>query len=79
LGWRHALERENDIPTKGDRIEQTNLGTRRAGVVWYADQLQVLVKWDDGRSSSLRIGRNGFRIGRNGFRIIEDVGQRKAS
>ena len=73
------MERENDIPTKGDRIEQTNLGTRRAGVVWYADQLQVLVKWDDGRSSSLRIGRNGFRIGRNGFRIIEDVGQRKAS
>ena len=66
------MERGNDIPTKGDRIEQTNLGIRRAGVVWYADQLQVLVKWDDGQSSSLRIGRNGFRI-------IEDVEQRKAS
>jgi hypothetical protein len=65
------VERGNDIPTKGDRIEQTDLGIRRAGVVWYADQLQVLVKWDDGRSSSLRIGRNGFRI-------IEDVEQRKA-
>jgi hypothetical protein len=66
------VERGNDIPTKGDRIEQTNLGIRRAGVVWYADQLQVLVKWDDGRSSSLRIGRDGFRI-------IEDVEQRKAA
>jgi hypothetical protein len=66
------VERGNDIPTKGDRIEQTNLGTRREGVVWYADQLQVLVKWDDGRSSSLRIGCNGFRI-------VEDVEQRKAS
>jgi hypothetical protein len=73
------VERGNDIPTKGDRIEQTALGIRRAGVVWYADQLQVLVKWDNGRSSSLRIGRNGFRIGRNGFRIIEDAEQRKAS
>jgi hypothetical protein len=73
------LERGNDIPTKGDRIEQTDLGIRRAGVVWYADQLQVLVKWDDGQSSSLRIGRNGFCIGRNRFRIIEDVEQRKAS
>jgi hypothetical protein len=66
------VERGNDIPKKGDRIEQTNLGIRRAGVVWYADQLQVLVEWDDGRSSSLRIGRDGFRI-------IEDVEQRKAS
>jgi hypothetical protein len=72
LGWRRGLERGHHIPTKGDRIEQTNLGIRRAGVVWYADQLQVLVEWDDGRSSSLRIGRDGFRI-------IEDVEQRKAS
>jgi len=72
------LERGNDIPTKGDRVEQT---IRRAGVVWYADQLQVLVKWDDGRSSSLRIGRDGLRIieDRDGFRIIEDAEQRKAS
>ena len=66
------MERGNDIPTKGDRIEQTDLGIRRAGVVWYADQLQVLVKWDDGRSSSLRIGRDCFRV-------IEDVELRKAS
>jgi hypothetical protein len=26
--------------------------------VHYADQLQVLVKWDDGSSSSLRVGRD---------------------
>jgi hypothetical protein len=29
-------------------------GIRRTGTVWYADQLQVLIKWDDGQSSSLR-------------------------
>jgi hypothetical protein len=44
------------IPSRGDRIEQTHLGVRRSGTVWYADQLQVLVKWDDGGSSSLRLG-----------------------
>jgi hypothetical protein len=27
-----------------------------ATAVWYADQLQVLVKWEDGKSSSLRLG-----------------------
>lgn len=28
----------------------------------YADELQVLVKWDDGQSSSLRMGRAHFKI-----------------
>ena len=32
------------------------------GDVFYADQLQVLVKWDDGRSESLRAGAQLFRI-----------------
>jgi hypothetical protein len=32
------------------------------GIVFYADQLQVLVKWDDGRSQSLRAGAQVFRI-----------------
>jgi len=32
------------------------------GTVSYADWLQVLVKWDDGSSSSLRVGRERFRI-----------------
>lgn len=48
------------LPDKGDRIEQRRTGVTRAGTVWYADQLQVLVKWDDGRTSSLRIGRDHF-------------------
>jgi hypothetical protein len=33
-----------------------------AGYVWYADQLQVLVKWDNGKSSSLRIGRDPYVV-----------------
>lgn len=50
------------IPSWGDRIEQTRLGVRRTGTVWYADQLQVLVRWDEGGSSSLRLGVDGIRI-----------------
>jgi len=44
------------IPSKGDRVEQRRMGVVRHGHVWYADQLQVLVKWEDGKSSSLRLG-----------------------
>jgi hypothetical protein len=50
------------IPSIGDQVEQTRAGVMRIGRVWYADQLQVLVKWDDGKSSSLRIGRHPFRV-----------------
>jgi hypothetical protein len=50
------------IPSRGDRIEQRQNGIRRIGYVWYSDQLQVLVKWQDGKSSSLRIGRDQFSI-----------------
>jgi hypothetical protein len=50
------------IPDKGDQVEQRRMGVSRVGVVWYADQLQVLVKWQDGKSSSLRIGRDQFSI-----------------
>jgi hypothetical protein len=50
------------IPNKGDQIEQHRSGVSRVGVVWYADQLQVLVKWQDGTSSSLRLGRDRFSI-----------------
>ena len=49
------------IPSKGDRVEMRHCGIRRAGTVWYADQLQVLVKWDDGGSSSLRRGSTQLR------------------
>jgi hypothetical protein len=44
------------IPSKGDRVEQHRTGVIRHGHVWYADQLQVLVKWEDGTSNSLRLG-----------------------
>jgi hypothetical protein len=50
------------IPSKGDQVEQRRLGISRIGYVWYSDQLQVLVKWQDGKSSSLRIGRDQFSI-----------------
>jgi len=46
----------NRIPSKGDQVEQRRTGTSRVGYVWYVDQLQVLVKWEDGKSSSLRPG-----------------------
>lgn len=45
------------IPAKGDRVEEWRTGIRRVGQVWYADELQVLVKWEDGRSSSLPLSR----------------------
>ena len=44
------------IPSKGDQVDQRHMGVIRHGHVWYADQLQVLVKWEDGKSSSLRLG-----------------------
>jgi hypothetical protein len=52
------------VPNKGDRIEllRPRLGIRLRGRVFYADQLQILVKWDDGRSESLRTGTQMFRI-----------------
>ena len=64
------MERSNDpgadayIPSKGERIElakrTTGVGAR--GTVFYADQLQILVKLDDGRSQSLRTDREAYRI-----------------
>jgi hypothetical protein len=50
------------IPSRGDQVEQRRMGISRIGYVWYSDQLQVLVKWQDGKSSSLRIGRDQFSI-----------------
>jgi hypothetical protein len=50
--------------SKGERIEllRPRLGIRVRGTVFYADELQILVKWDDGRSESLRPGVDDFRI-----------------
>jgi hypothetical protein len=50
------------VPCIGDRIEVVRAGVASRGRVFYADHLQVLVKFDDGRSASLRIGRDRFRI-----------------
>jgi len=50
------------IPSIGDRVKRRRNGVTLAGSVFYADRLQVLVKWDDGTSSSLRLGRDCFQI-----------------
>ena len=52
------------IPSKGDRIEllRTQTGVLVRGTVFYSDQLQILVRWDNGRSQSLRVGVDRFRI-----------------
>jgi hypothetical protein len=53
---------------KGDRIELIlpGRGEPVRGTVYYVDQLQTLVKWDDGRSESLRSD-SGDRL-----RIVDD-------
>jgi hypothetical protein len=59
-------EGNSPIPSKGDRIELlravTGVRVRLLGTVFYADHVQILVKWDDGRSQSLRPGVDHFRI-----------------
>jgi hypothetical protein len=71
----HAIDKHgwsNPIPRKGDRIELVlpRMGIRPRGTVFHVDQLQVLVKWDDGRSESLR-PRPADR-----FRVISDEPRR---
>lgn len=53
-----------DLPLKGDRIEllQPRAGVRIRGTVFYVDDVQILVKWDDGRSTSLRPGGDAYRV-----------------
>ena len=50
------------VPKIGDRVERRRAGVAQRGTVHYADELQILVKWDDGSSSSLRIGQTRLRI-----------------
>ena len=52
----HSSKRPSYMPSKGERLELRRLGLILRGTVLYADQVQVLVKWDNGRSSSLRLG-----------------------
>jgi hypothetical protein len=51
------------FPSKGERIEKvaSRMGVRMRGTVYYSDRLQVLVKWDNGTSESLRPGVDQFR------------------
>lgn len=49
-------------PRARGRIEARRMGVFRRGTIHYADDLQILVKWDDGSSSSLRIGRDEFQL-----------------
>ncbi len=60
----YSDDRSAEIPSKGDRIEllTTQTGVRLRGTVYYSDQVQILVKWDNGRSQSLRPGIDQFRI-----------------
>jgi len=60
----HKREEPGGIPSKGDRIEllRARLGIRLTGTVYYSDQLQILVKWDNGLSQSLRVGVDRYRI-----------------
>jgi hypothetical protein len=56
VGRPPAYDARRRTPRKGDRIELLlpRSGVRLRGTVWHVDQLQVLVKWDDGRSESMR-------------------------
>jgi hypothetical protein len=60
----HKGEGARGIPSKGDRIQllRTRMGIRLSGTVYYSDQLQILVKWDNGLSQSLRVGVDRYRI-----------------
>lgn len=49
-------------PRIGDRVERRRAGVTQYGTVHYADQIQALVKWDDGASSSLRLDRDEIRV-----------------
>ena len=50
------------VPRIGARIERRRAGVARWGTVHYSDQLQALVKWDNGTSSSLRLDRDRFTV-----------------
>lgn len=60
----HSAHQSSPVPNRGDRIEllQPRMGVRPRGTVFHVDQVQILVKWDDGRSQSLRPGADPFRI-----------------
>lgn len=52
------------IPSIGSRIElsKPRMGVRWRGTVQYSDELQILVKWDNERSESLRPAAGLLRV-----------------
>jgi hypothetical protein len=58
------VEPNDRLPAKGERVEllQLKTGVRMRGTVFYSDHLQILVKWDNGQSQSLRPSSDRFRI-----------------
>jgi hypothetical protein len=49
------------VPMKDDKVERIRNGVAVRGKVCYADELQVLVKWENGSSSSLRVDKGELR------------------
>lgn len=64
------MQQQSRQVRKGDRIELLlpRLGLSVLGTVYHVDAVQVLVKWDDGRSEGLR---PDFA---DRFRIVEELG-----
>jgi hypothetical protein len=62
--WRPDENRHRDVvlPSIGACIEVRRTGMVRRGTVEYVDRLQVIVRWDNGTSSSLPVGRDPFRV-----------------
>jgi hypothetical protein len=50
------------VPRIGDRVERVRSGVSKWGKVHYADELQALVKWDDGSSSSVGLDKERLRV-----------------
>jgi hypothetical protein len=55
MGAAPGNQKGPEIPGKGDWIElrRPATGVRIRGTVHYSDQLEILVKWDIGRSQSV--------------------------
>jgi hypothetical protein len=64
MGAASGNQKGPEIPSGGDRIElrRPATGVRIRGTVHYSDQLEILVKWDGGRSQSVKPGIDGYRI-----------------
>jgi hypothetical protein len=50
------------VKVTGSSCDAPQTGFRIRGTVHYSDHLQILVKWDDGRSQSVKPGIDRYRI-----------------